>query len=39
MSVLAQRGLLLSGMSQGVKDIRPLIFTICYDEKCIHVLL
>ena len=32
-------GFLLSGMSQGFKDIRPLIFTIWYADKCTRVLL
>ena len=35
----SRRRLLLSGMSQGFKDIRPLIFTIWYAEKCSRVLL
>ena len=35
----SRRGLLLSGMSQGFKDIRPLIFIIWYAEKCTRVLL
>ena len=34
-----RRGILLSGISQGFKDIRPLIFTIWYAEKCTRVLL
>ena len=35
----SRRGLLLSGMSQGFKEIRPLIFTMWYAEKCTCVLL
>ena len=35
----SRRGVLLFGMSQGFKDIRPLIFTIWYAGKCTRVLL
>ena len=34
-----RRGLLLSEISQGFKDIRTLKFTIWYAEKCTRVLL
>ena len=32
LAAISRRGHLLSGMSQGFKDIRPLIFTIWYAE-------
>ena len=38
LTATSRRGLLLSGMF-GSKDVRPLIFTIWYAEKCTHVLL
>ena len=39
LTATSPKGLLLSGMSQGFKDIRPFIFTIWYAEKCTRVLL
>ena len=39
LTATSRRGLLLSGMSQGFKDISTLIFTIWYAEKCTRVLL
>ena len=34
-----RRGLLLSGMSQGFKNIRPLFFTVWHADECTRVLL
>ena len=39
LTATSRRELLLSGMSQDFKDVRPLIFTIWYAGKCTRVLL
>ena len=39
LTATSRRGLLLPGISQGFKDIRPLLFTVWYANKCTRVLL